>query len=176
MRGEAFPDSLEGVALGGESDRRNRAVAEGVGDGDVAVRLHRAGRPDGQGVTSLRRHHLKNEVGPVAQVAEDAPALLFPEIPVIGRHLVPGDEPVIHGRARLRIEAALDLAPDSTVRTIKAERHLALRALHRGAQADQLIFVDDMRLLYVNVLPTLQRLDGILGVRRMIRGDEDEVY
>src|SRR5690606_15496765 len=91
VRGKAFAHALERMALGREGQRGDRAFAERVGDGDVAVRLQRAGRRDRDRIARFRGDALVDEVGPVAEVAEYAPAFLLLEIPVVLIDRVTGD-------------------------------------------------------------------------------------
>src|SRR5680860_162522 len=94
---------------------------------------------------------------------------------MIGWDLVTGYEPVEHRRAGLGPEGGLHMPAHSTKWAVEPKRNLSGARSHGIDEALELIHADHVRLLYVHVLASSQGLNRVLGVRRVVGCDVDEV-
>ena len=104
------------------------------------------------------------EIGPVTQIAQNSSPFFRSKVPMTRFDGVTRHKPVEHPGPCFPPQVFENDTAEPASRAIEAQEHTAGRRFHGIDKPAQLVVGHNMRLLDVNVLLTIQGLDGVLSM------------
>ena len=172
---EPFPDPLEGVTLGRKRQHCNCPITKNIGDGDVGIRFVGPRRCDGDRKCA-RSGQAQDEIGPMAQIAEYAPAFPRIIIPMVRIEIMADNKKTIHPRSRFPVEVLSDNLPEAAARAVEAQEYFPRGLGHRLSQPIKLLLGNHVRFFNVDMFSAMQRLDGVFRMSGMVGGNVYQSY